>query len=240
VIELIPAIDIIDGKCVRLYQGDYSQKTEYSSDPVTVARRFADAGIRRLHLVDLDGAKNGRIVNLKILEAIATAVPLNIDFGGGVRTTDAVRQALAAGASQVTAGSIAQKNKALVKEWIDTFGAERIILGADFRDDNIAISGWQEQTRVHYLDFIAAYHSLGLNQLIATDVNRDGAMIGPALANYQQIKQRFPGIYCIASGGIRNMADIAALNAASIDAVIFGRAFYEGHITLKELSDFIC
>jgi phosphoribosylformimino-5-aminoimidazole carboxamide ribotide isomerase len=234
-IEIIPAIDLIGGKCVRLSQGDYERKTVYSENPVEVALRFADAGIRRLHLVDLDGAKAQHIVNYKVLHDISVKTPLVIDFGGGLKTDADLRIAFENGASMVTGGSIAVKSPDTFLQWIERYGADKIILGADVKNGSIAVSGWTETAAQELVPFIEGYRAKGITQVICTDVSRDGMMQGPATALYQELLERFAGLYLIASGGVSSMNDILALQQAGIPAVITGKAIYEGKIKLQDL-----
>lgn len=237
--EIIPAIDIIDGKCVRLTQGDYSQKKEYSSDPLAMARQFEGAGIRRLHLVDLDGAKQKKIVNYKVLEQIATHTQLHIDFGGGVQSDEDLRLAFESGAKQVTGGSIAVKNPALFESWLSKYGSEKIILGADAKDRKIAISGWQESTETDLLEFLQAYRKKSVKYTICTDVVKDGLLQGPSVDLYREILQEIPDLCLIASGGVSNIQDVEQLKEINIYGVIIGKAIYEGRITLKELQPYL-
>lgn len=238
-IELIPAIDIIDGKCVRLTQGDYTQKTVYNENPVEVAKMFADAGIKRLHLVDLDGAKAQHIVNYKILESVTTRTDLIVDFGGGLKSDDDLRIAFECGASMVTGGSIAVKNPDVFSSWIEKYGAEKIILGADVKDRKIAVSGWTETTDIELLPFLKAYFDKGISKVICTDISKDGMLEGPAVGLYEDILRNLPDVYLIASGGVGGISDIEQLQEAGIPAVIFGKAIYEGRITMKELERFL-
>ncbi|MDR0713857.1 MAG: 1-(5-phosphoribosyl)-5-[(5-phosphoribosylamino)methylideneamino]imidazole-4-carboxamide isomerase [Bacteroidales bacterium] len=235
-IEVIPAIDLIDGKCVRLAQGDYSRKTVYSENPVEVAKRFAAAGIRRLHLVDLDGAKAQHIVNHRVLYDIARQTPLCIDFGGGLKTDNDLRIAFENGAAMVTGGSIAVKEAETFTRWITAHGPEKILLGADTRDRKIAVNGWTETADLELIPFIRFYHDRGIRQVVCTDISRDGMLQGPALSLYRQLLEHFPGLYVIASGGVASTADILALQEAGVPAVITGKALYEGKINLKELT----
>ena len=237
--EIIPAIDIIDGKCVRLTQGDYSRKKEYASDPIEVAKRFEAAGIRRLHLVDLDGAKAKRIVNKAVLEGICQATSLAVDFGGGIQSDEDLALAFRLGASQVTGGSIAVKNPDLFAGWLQTFGGERLILGADARDRKIAISGWQETTAMDLIQFIRDYSEKGVRYVICTDVAKDGLLEGPSLALYKEILEEIPDIRLIASGGVASVKDLEELEEAGVYGVIVGKAFYKGKIRLAELNTFI-
>lgn len=238
-IDIIPAIDIIDGKCVRLSQGDYNSKTIYNEDPLEVARQFEAHGIQRLHLVDLDGAKEGRIINYKTLEKIAGKTNLVIDFGGGLKSSDDLRIAFDSGAQMVTGGSIAVKNPDEFENWITTYGDEKIILGADAKDGKIAVTGWLEETDQQLIPFIRQYYDKGIRKVICTDISKDGMLQGPATDLYKEILSELPGLYLVASGGVSAIKDIEQLAEANIPAVIFGKAIYEGRIKLKELEQFI-
>ncbi|MBR5434086.1 MAG: 1-(5-phosphoribosyl)-5-[Bacteroidales bacterium] len=238
-IEIIPAIDIIDAKCVRLSQGDYAQKKIYNENPLEVAKEFEANGIKRLHLVDLDGAKSSRIVNYKVLENIATHTNLTIDFGGGLKTDEDLRIAFESGASMVTGGSIAVKNREVFLSWLKKYGSEKIILGADAKNENIAVSGWQEGTSLNLFDFLKGYVAEGVSKIICTDISKDGMLQGSNVDLYVKIKSQFPNLYVIASGGISSIDDILSLNDNGIDAVITGKAIYEGKITLKDLRNLI-
>ncbi len=238
-IEIIPAIDIIDGKCVRLSQGDYNQKTIYNESPLEVAKMFEDHGIHRLHLVDLDGAKANHIVNHKVLEQIATRTALAVDFGGGLKNDSDVYIAFECGAQMITGGSIAVKNPDVFTSWIKTFGSEKIILGADVKDKMIAVNGWQEETKVELFDFVKEYMEKGIYKVICTDISKDGMLQGPAIELYKEILESFPSLYLIASGGVSSVDDIIALNEAKVPAVIFGKAIYEGRISMRDLMQFI-
>ena len=237
-IELIPAIDIIDGKCVRLTQGDYATKKVYNEDPLEVAKMFEGNGIRRLHVVDLDGAREGRIINYRILERIATRTSLIIDFGGGLKQEDDLEIAFESGAQMVTGGSIAVKNPEMFTSWISKFGSEKIILGADAKEKKIAISGWEETTSQELVPFIKGYYDKGITKVICTDIARDGMLQGPAIDLYKEIRDEIPFLYIIASGGVSSIEDIEKLSEAGIPAVIFGKAIYEGKIQLKDLLRF--
>ncbi len=237
-IEIVPAIDLINGKCVRLTQGDYTTSKQYGN-PVEMALRFEGAGLRRLHLVDLDGARQKHVVNLPVLEAIAKQTSLHIDFGGGVQSNADLKRVLDAGARQVTGGSVAVKQPELFQGWLQQYGAEKIILGADARNGLIAVSGWEEATELEINDFIARYIKKGVRQVISTDVARDGLLQGPSFDLYQQLQTAFPDLYIIASGGIASIDDIARLEAMGIPAVIVGKAIYEGRVTLEALTKFI-
>jgi phosphoribosylformimino-5-aminoimidazole carboxamide ribotide isomerase len=238
-IEIIPAIDIIEGKCVRLSQGDYERKTIYNENPLEVARMFADAGIKRLHLVDLDGAKAHHIVNYKVLEEISGKTNLVIDFGGGLKTDEDLQIAFNSGAAMVTGGSIAVKSPDAFQSWIEKFGKGKIILGADAKEEKIAVSGWKEETRQDIFSFIDNWHNKGIDKVISTDISRDGMLTEPSIRLYQKILEQIPGIYLIASGGVSSVVDIHQLQEAGIPAVITGKAIYEGKITLKELSKMV-
>ncbi|MBR4690430.1 MAG: 1-(5-phosphoribosyl)-5-[Bacteroidales bacterium] len=238
-IEIIPAIDIIDAKCVRLSQGDYAQKKVYNENPLEVAKEFEDNGIKRLHLVDLDGAKSNRIVNYKVLETIATHTNLTIDFGGGLKTDDDLRIAFESGASMVTGGSIAVKNREMFLSWLKKYSSEKIILGADAKHEQIAVSGWQEGTSLNLFDFLKDYVAEGVSKIICTDISKDGMLQGSNVDLYVKIKKQFPELYVIASGGISSIDDILRLNEQGIDGVITGKAIYEGKISLKELKKLI-
>lgn len=237
--EIIPAIDLIDGKCVRLSQGDYTKKTIYDKDPLEAALQFEDIGIRRLHLVDLDGAKAGRIVNHKVLERIASKTSLVIDFGGGIKTDEDISTVFSYGAALASIGSVAVKNKSLFFSWLNTYGAEKILLGADVKDEQIVVSGWYEATGIPLVDFIKEQTQQGIQQLFCTDVSRDGLLQGPALELYQRLTARFPDTAIIASGGVSEVSDLEALRKAGCKGVIIGKAIYENRISLEALKRFI-
>ncbi len=234
--RLIPAIDLIDGKCVRLTQGDYDQKKVYNEDPLAVAREFEDAGIRYLHLVDLDGARSGHIVNHHVLESIAGKTSLKVDFGGGVKSDEDIRKAFDHGAQQVTCGSIAVKNRDLVLKWIGQYGPDKLILGADVKDKKVAISGWTEKTDLAITDLIQNYTSAGLEYVICTDIATDGMLTGPNFGLYSELLDAFPKIKLIASGGVSSIEDVERLQKLNPEGVIIGKAIYEGKITLQQLS----
>lgn len=236
--HIIPAIDIIDGKCVRLTQGDYNQKKEYASDPLEVAKAFENAGLKRLHVVDLDGAKASKIVNGKTLQSITKNTNLHVDFGGGVKSSEAIEEAFEAGAAQITAGSIAVKNQALVKEWLQHFGPEKIILGADVKDGEIRTHGWQEGSGLNIFSFLEEYLKAGAQYVICTDVSKDGLLQGPSFELYGEIMEKFPEIKLIASGGVSCLEDLKRLNEQGVYGTIVGKAFYEGKISLEELASF--
>lgn len=236
-IELIPAIDIIDGRCVRLTKGDYEQKTIYSDSPVDIAQKMEAIGFKRLHVVDLDGAKSRHIVNTAALQSIATTTSLTVDFGGGIKTDHDIETAFGNGASMVTIGSIAATNPELLDTWIERYGADRIILGADVRDGRISINGWKEDSELELLHFLDRYVKRGIRNVLCTDISRDGTLTGPAIPLYKDIMKAFPELHLIASGGVSCIEDIQALDEAGIPAVVFGKAIYEGRIDLKELWD---
>jgi phosphoribosylformimino-5-aminoimidazole carboxamide ribotide isomerase len=238
-IELIPAIDIIDGKCVRLSKGDYNSKKVYGENPAELAKEFEAHGIKRLHVVDLDGAASHHIVNYRVLEQITSATSLVVDFGGGVKSNDDLRIAFESGAQMVTGGSIAVKNPELFSSWLAKYGSERIILGADVKNRMIAVSGWMESSNCELFPFLGEYIAKGINKVICTDIDCDGMLQGPSIQLYKEILQQYPDLYLIASGGVSNMDDIYALQEAAVPAVIFGKALYEGKISLKELEKLI-
>lgn len=236
--QIIPAIDLIDGKCVRLTQGDYNQKTIYNENPVEVARSFEAVGLNRLHLVDLDGAKAGKVTNWQVLENIASATKLDIDFGGGIKTEKDVEIVLGSGAKYATIGSIAVKNEALFTNWIEKYGPDKFLLGADAKDALITIGGWLETTNLSVFDFIDKYQKKGIQNVFCTDVSKDGLLQGPSLPLYQKIIMQFPALHFIASGGVSSMEDLTALKDIGCSAAIVGKAIYEGKVTLEELSKF--
>ena len=238
-IEIIPAIDIIEGKCVRLSQGDYAKKKIYNENPLEVAKQFEDAGIKRLHLVDLDGAKKGTIVNPKVLETIASKTNLIIDFGGGIKTDADIQSVFNAGASIATIGSIAVKNSELFFSWRKKYGAEKILLGADVKNEKIAVSGWMEQTQISIFDFIKSNFEKGIKNIFCTDISKDGMMKGASVDLYKKVKEKFPEINLIASGGISSLKDIDDVTSAGCSGVIIGKAIYEGNIKLSELKKFL-
>ena len=235
-IELIPAIDIIDGKCVRLTKGDYDQKTVYGN-PIDMAKEFERIGYNRLHVVDLDGAKSKHIVNDAVLNAITTETNLTVDFGGGIKTDEDLEKAFAAGASMVTVGSIAVTNPDLFMGWLEKYGAEKMILGADVRHGKISINGWKEDSDEDLLSFLEKYVNAGVKNVLCTEISKDGTLSGPAIDLYRQVMDAYPALHLIASGGVSSKEDIIALDAAGIPAVVFGKAIYEGKINLKELWD---
>lgn len=236
-IEVIPAIDLIDGACVRLTQGDYATKRVYDANPVDVAKRYQDCGVRRLHLVDLDGAKAGAPQNLEVLEKISAATDLVVDYGGGLKCDQDLTAAFDAGATLVTVGSVAVKNRGLFLEWLDVFSPDNIILAADVRNGMIAASGWQEETEVSLDDFLESYAMSGLRHVLCTVIERDGMLSGPATDVYRGMMQRFPRIELIASGGVSKLEDFQLLNALGVPRVVVGKALYEGQISLSDLRD---
>ena len=238
-IELIPAIDIIEGKCVRLTKGDYDTKKVYNEDPVEVAKMFEAAGVRRLHTVDLDGAKSQHVINYKTIEKIAEHTSLVIDFGGGIKSNEDIDIAFASGASLVTIGSIAVKNPPLFTSWLEKYGADKIILGADAKNGLISINGWKEEGNNELMPFLTDYTSKGISNVLCTDISKDGMLQGPAVELYKQIMEQFPEMHLIASGGVSCIEDIEALDQAGIPAVVFGKAIYEGKIKMEELARFL-
>ncbi len=226
-IEVIPAMDLMDGKCVRLRQGDFDLRTDYSDDPVSVALAFEAAGFRRLHLVDLDGARSGAPRHLAILEKIAAATSLEIDFSGGIKTAVDLEKVFAAGAALAAVGSMAVRNKPLFVSWLAQFGAEKILLGLDVRDERLAISGWTEQTEIGVFDFLSEMTAAGVRQAFCTDIGKDGMMAGPATLLYQKILRQFPALRLIASGGVSSPGDLAELAVAGCSGAIVGKAIYE-------------
>lgn len=237
--RIIPAIDIIDGKCVRLTKGNYETKKIYSENPLEMAKKFEASGIEYLHLVDLDGAKSGKIINYKTLEEIAKNTNLQIDFGGGLKTDEDLKIAFENGAKQITGGSIAIKNQNLFQEWIKKYGAEKIILGADVHNKKIAISGWSETSEIPIFSFLKHYQSLGIKNVICTDISKDGMLEGPSFSLYKKILKQFPNLNLIASGGVSEYDDLTKLNVMGCEGVIIGKAIYEGKISLKQLENFI-
>ena len=236
-IELIPAIDIIDGKCVRLTKGDYDQKKVYNDDPVEVAKQFESLGFRRLHVVDLDGAKSKHIVNVDVLKAITSATNLIVDFGGGIKTDNDIELAFANGASLVTIGSIAVTQPEQFASWLEKYGADRIILGADVRNGKISINGWKEDSAEDLLPFLKYYINKGVVNVLCTEISKDGMLEGPATDLYKEVMAEYPNLNLIASGGISSNEDIKELNRYGIPSVVFGKAIYEGKIDMKELWD---
>ena len=234
-IELIPAIDIIGGQCVRLTNGDYDQKTVYRDFPAEVAKEFEDLGFKRLHVVDLDGAKSKHIVNDAVLKSITTATNLIVDFGGGIKTDEDIEKAFASGASMVTVGSIAVTHPELFMGWLEKYGAERMILGADVRHGKISINGWKEDSEEDLLPFLKKYIDAGVRNVLCTEISKDGTLSSPAIDLYKEIMAAYPELHLIASGGVSSIDDIKALDKAGIPSVVFGKAIYEGKINLNEL-----
>jgi phosphoribosylformimino-5-aminoimidazole carboxamide ribotide isomerase len=236
--QIIPAIDIIEGKCVRLTEGDYAQKKIYNEDPLEVAKQFEGVGLMRLHLVDLDGAKSGKVINWKVLEKIANKTNLVIDFGGGIKTEATLKTVLDTGATYATIGSLAVKERAVFEQWIERFGADIFMLGADVHSEKIAVGGWLEKTEIDVYDFIGSYMNKGVTQLFCTDIQKDGKLEGPSIELYQKILQQFPTLQLIASGGVSQLKDLEELRTIGCSSAIVGKAIYENKISLSELSTF--
>jgi phosphoribosylformimino-5-aminoimidazole carboxamide ribotide isomerase len=234
--RIIPAIDLIDGKCVRLTQGDYAQKKIYNENPSEVAKEFEDAGIKYLHLVDLDGAKAGKVINWKVVESITSQTSLAVDFGGGIKTDSELTKLFDLGVKQVNLGSIAVKEPAKVAAWIKQYGKEKIILSADVKEELVAISGWLENSQLSITDFLNDYQSNGIEYVTCTDISTDGMLSGPNITLYKKLLSLFPALKLIASGGVSSMDDLRELKSIHVDGVIIGKAIYEGRVTLKELS----
>lgn len=237
--RIIPAIDIIDGKCVRLSQGDYSRKKIYNESPLEVAKEFQDSGIQYLHLVDLDGAKAKKIVNQDVLELICMKTDLIVDFGGGLKTNEDLKIAFDSGANQVTAGSIAVSNSGLVENWIEHFGPDKIILGADVKDEQIMINGWQTNAEIEITSFIERFVKTGLQSVISTDISTDGMLSGPSIPLYKKLISEFPNLKIIASGGVGSLTDLDQLKLVGVEGVIIGKAIYENKVCLKELQNYV-
>ena len=236
--QIIPAIDVIEGKCVRLTEGDYAQKKIYNEDPLEVAKAFEGIGLMRLHLVDLDGAKAGEVVNWKVLEKIANNTELKIDFGGGIKTEAILKTVLDTGATYATIGTLAVKNELLFQEWIARFGASTFMLGADVFEEKIAIGGWLEKTEISVFDFMKSYTDKGVKQIFCTDIKKDGKLQGPSIELYQKIIEQFPNLHLIASGGVSSLDDLIELEEIGCSAAIVGKAIYENKITISELASF--
>ena len=234
--QIIPAIDIIEGKCVRLTQGDYAQKTIYNENPLEVALQFQDAGLERLHLVDLDGAKAGAVKNWKVLEQLTSKTKMIIDFGGGIKKEEDLRIVFDSGAAYATIGSLAVKEEAKFVAWLQAYGASKFLLGADVKDEKIAVGGWLETTDINILDFIKQYTAHGISQLFCTDVSKDGKLEGPSITLYEKIITQFPNLHFIASGGVSNLTDLVQLKEIGCKGAIVGKAIYENRISLEELS----
>lgn len=235
-IELIPAIDIIDGKCVRLTKGDYDQKKVYNENPVEVAKEFERLGFKRLHVVDLDGAKAKHIVNVEVLKGVTSETSLTVDFGGGIKSEEDLQKAFESGAKMVTLGSIAVTDRDFTCRCIERFGAEKIVLGADVRNGKISINGWKEDSADDLMPFLQFYVDRGIKNVLCTEISKDGTLAGPAIELYKEIMAQFPDIHLIASGGVSSNEDIEALDEAGIPAVVFGKAFYEGRIDISKLN----
>lgn len=233
--RIIPAIDIIDGKCVRLTQGDYGRKKVYNENPLEVAREFEDAGLKYLHLVDLDGAKAGKVVNWKVVESVTSSTALRVDFGGGIKTDAEIERLFAAGVTQVNLGSIAVSHPERVRNWIRRYGADRIILSADVKDEKIAVGGWMEDSRISITDFVKDYMAGGIEYIACTDISTDGMLSGPNVELYSKLLQMFPSIKLIASGGVSGMKDLEDLKKINVEGVIVGKAIYEGKVDIEEL-----
>ena len=237
--QIIPAIDIIYGKCVRLTKGDYNLKTIYYKDPLEAAKQFEDAGLQRLHLVDLDGAKAGNVKNWKVLEKIATQTRLIIDFGGGIKTETDLQKIFDSGAAFATIGSLAVKDETKFVGWLQQYGADKFLLGADVKGEKIAVDGWMQTTDVLLYDFLQTYTSHGVQQIFCTDISKDGKLQGPATELYKNIMHKFPSLYFIASGGVASVNDLHLLKEAGCSGVIIGKAIYENNISLTDLKQFI-
>lgn len=237
-IEPIPAIDIVGRKCVRLAQGDYSASKIYSDDPLKIAKEFERVGIKRLHVVDLDGAKNKHIVNVDILKTITSETNLKVDFGGGIKTDEDIRIAFDCGAAMVTVGSVAVTDRSLFERWLEEYGPERIILGADVRDGKVSVNGWKDDTDNDLVPFLEYYVSKGVKNVLCTDISKDGMLSGPAFDLYSKVMHVFPEINLIASGGISSVDDIRELDRLGVPSVVFGKAYYEGKITLDDLKPY--
>ncbi len=235
-IKVIPAIDIIDGRCVRLTRGDYATQKSYNDRPEELAKLFEDLGFKRLHLVDLDGARSKHVVNLRVLEKIAATTQLEIDFGGGIKSTDDAQSAFNAGADMLTVGSLAVTSPDLFRKWLDLYGPSHIILGADAKAGKVCINGWEESSAQELLPFLQSYWQMGVTQVLCTDISRDGMLSGPSVGLYASLLQARPDCQLIASGGVSGMNDILALDQAGVPAVVVGKAIYEGRIDLTEVS----
>ena len=236
-IELIPAIDLIEGKCVRLTKGDYNQKTIYNDDPLAAALEFERMGFTRLHIVDLDGARSNHIVNTSVLHSITENTSLTVDFGGGIKSDNDIKTAFANGAEMVTIGSIAVTNRPLFLSWLQEYGSERIILGADVREGKVSVNGWKEDSAEELLPFLGEYVAHGVSNVLCTDISKDGTLTGPAIKLYKDVLAAYPGLHLIASGGVSGNQDIENLQHEGIPAVVFGKAYYEGKINLEALWD---
>lgn len=237
--RIIPAIDIIEGKCVRLSKGDYATQKVYNEDPLEVAKMYEDYGVKFLHLVDLDGAKGGHIINWKVLEKIAIRTKLTIDFGGGIKSDEDIEIAFNSGADQITGGSIAVKDRQTFTSWITKYGRDKIILGADVKDRKVFISGWLEESILELTDFISDYRKKGIDYVICTDISKDGMLQGSSKELYKELIERFPKIRLIASGGVTTINEVQELSELGLDGAIIGKAIYEGHIKMEDLKKFL-
>jgi phosphoribosylformimino-5-aminoimidazole carboxamide ribotide isomerase len=238
-ISIIPAIDILEGKCVRLEQGDYRIKKVYEADPLEVAMNFQDSGITRLHMVDLDGARSSHVINWGVLERLSSRTSLKIDFGGGIKTDADLHIVFESGAAMATIGSIAIRDRELFQSWMFAYGPEKIILGADVKDSRIAISGWLEVTDMEVVPFLKGYNEFGVKLVLCTDVSKDGLLMGPAFDLYKMIREQVPAVYLLASGGITSVADLEKLDSMGVHGAIIGKALYEGRMSMKDLKKFI-
>jgi phosphoribosylformimino-5-aminoimidazole carboxamide ribotide isomerase len=238
-ISIIPAIDILEGKCVRLEQGDYRIKKVYEADPLEVAMNFQDSGITRLHMVDLDGARSSHVINWGVLERLSSRTSLKIDFGGGIKTDADLHIVFESGAAMATIGSIAIRDRELFQSWMFAYGPEKIILGADVKDSRIAISGWLEVTDMEVVPFLKGYNEFGVKLVLCTDVSKDGLLMGPAFDLYKMIREQVPTVYLLASGGITSVADLEKLDSMGVHGAIIGKALYEGRMSMKDLKKFI-
>lgn len=239
-IEIIPAIDLVDGRCVRLTEGDFARKKVYDQSPLDMARAVEAAGLKRLHMVDLDGARRGKVVNQHTLQAVCACTSLAVDFGGGIASDEDAGSVFECGASQLVCGSVAVKNRALFENWLRNFGAERVILAADVKDGRIAMSGWLAVSDMGLEDFLLGYAAAGIRHVLCTDIRRDGALTGPAFDLYRSVVAEFPGIKLIASGGVNSLDDIRRLNDIGVHGVVIGKALYEGRLSLAELAELSC
>lgn len=234
-IELIPALDIIDGRCVRLTKGDYEQVKVYNDNPVDIAKSFEELGVKRLHVVDLDGAKNHHVENIDILGKITATTSLSVDYGGGIKSDDDIKAVFEHGADMATIGSVAITDQELFLKWLDIYGSDHIILGADVREGKISINGWKEDSNTDIFSFLNQYQGYGVKNILCTDISRDGTLEGPSFELYGEIRRRFPELYLIASGGVAEVADVMKLETMSVQSVILGKSIYEGRIDLEKL-----
>jgi len=237
--RIIPAIDIMDGQCVRLSKGDFSDKTVYAKNPVNLAKTFEDAGVKYLHVVDLDGAKSSKIVNLKVLENITSQTNLIVDFGGGIKTDADISDVFSSGATRVNIGSLAVQDRDLFLSWVSRYGTDKIILGADVNNEKIAISGWKEKTSIEIIPFLQSYHEKGVYNIVCTDIQKDGMLSGSSIQLYEKILTFFPNIKLVASGGVVDTEEIDQLIGLGVDGIIIGKALYENKLTLKDLKQYV-